>query len=200
MAFRPFCLLSVPFKEFLSFFRGARRLKHHQVITHRNVPTSGETGQVLQAQLTTIARHHIPARHKSLQYPERQLWVNHDRVEPAIGPAVSAFLRWRSIFAPTPNITRITQDDVLAIRAWLGTFAPVRNKQPPPQLRWPHRLVMRRWNFLFFAPGTFKPDPRPSKAWNSGAYLVEGAAHCGACHTPKNAFGADRWNRHLGAA
>jgi mono/diheme cytochrome c family protein len=101
---------------------------------------------------------------------------------------------------PYPNFTRITRDDVLAIRAWLTTFAPVSNKPPPPQLRWPlnHRIVMRGWNFLFFAPGTFKPDPRQSEAWNRGAYLVEGAAHCGACHTPKNAFGADRRDRPYG--
>jgi mono/diheme cytochrome c family protein len=101
---------------------------------------------------------------------------------------------------PYPNFTRITRDDVVAIRAWLGTLAPVSNKQPPSQLRWPlnHRLVMRGWNFLFFAPGTFKPDPRQSEAWNRGAYLVEGAAHCGACHTPKNAFGAERRDRPYG--
>jgi mono/diheme cytochrome c family protein len=28
-------------------------------------------------------------------------------------------------------------------------------------------------------------------AWNRGAYLVEGLAHCGLCHTPKNAAGGD---------
>jgi mono/diheme cytochrome c family protein len=27
--------------------------------------------------------------------------------------------------------------------------------------------------------------------WNRGAYLVDGLGHCGACHTPKNSFGAD---------
>jgi mono/diheme cytochrome c family protein len=57
---------------------------------------------------------------------------------------------------------------------------------------------MRGWNLLFFTPGTFKPDPQKSDAWSRGAYLVEGAAHCGACHTPKNAFGADRRDRLYG--
>jgi mono/diheme cytochrome c family protein len=101
---------------------------------------------------------------------------------------------------PYPSFTKITRDDVLAIRAWLATLAPVSNRPPPPQLRWPlnYRVVMRGWNLLFFTPGTFKPDPQKSDAWNRGAYLVEGAAHCGACHTPKNAFGADRRDRLYG--
>ncbi len=95
---------------------------------------------------------------------------------------------------PYPNFTRITRDDVLAIRAYLATLTPVRNTPPPPQLRWPlnYRMVMRGWNFLFFRAGTFEKNPQKSDEWNRGAYLVEGAAHCGACHTPKNVFGADK--------
>src|SRR5258708_4936899 len=94
---------------------------------------------------------------------------------------------------PYPNFTKITRDDVQAINACLTTLTPVSNKPPPSQLRWPlnHRVVMRGWDLLFFKPGTFKTNPNKGNAWNRGAYLVEGAAHCGACHTPKNAFGAD---------
>jgi mono/diheme cytochrome c family protein len=101
---------------------------------------------------------------------------------------------------PYPNFTKLTRDDVLAIRAWLATIAPVTYKASASQLRWPlnYRVVMRGWNLLFFKPGTFKPDPQKSEAWNRGAYLVEGAAHCGACHTPKNTFGADRRGRQYG--
>jgi mono/diheme cytochrome c family protein len=101
---------------------------------------------------------------------------------------------------PYPNFTKLTRDDVLAIRAWLATLNPVSHKPSPSQLRWPfnYRVVMRGWNWLFFKPGTFKPDPQKSEAWNRGAYLVEGAAHCGACHTPKNAFGAGRRGRAYG--
>jgi mono/diheme cytochrome c family protein len=45
---------------------------------------------------------------------------------------------------------------------------------------------------LFLRHGTYQPDPRQSAEWNRGAYLVEGLAHCGACHTPRNALGAER--------
>jgi mono/diheme cytochrome c family protein len=101
---------------------------------------------------------------------------------------------------PYPNFTKITRDDVLAIRAYLSTLTAVRNMAPPPQLRWPlnYRVVMRGWNLLFFKPGTFEKNPQKSAEWNRGAYLVEGAAHCGACHTPKNMFGADKRGQSYG--
>jgi mono/diheme cytochrome c family protein len=101
---------------------------------------------------------------------------------------------------PYPYFTSMTRDDVLAIRAWLATLTPVRNNTPPPQLRFPlnFRVVMRGWNFLFFRPGTFEKHPQKSEEWNRGAYLVEGAGHCGGCHTPKNMFGADKRGQPLG--
>ena len=58
-------------------------------------------------------------------------------------------------------------------------------------------MVMRLWNYLFFQPGIFEPDQNKSTEWNRGGYLVTGAAHCGACHTPKNLFGADRRGRAI---
>jgi mono/diheme cytochrome c family protein len=101
---------------------------------------------------------------------------------------------------PYPNFTKMIRDDIFAVRAYLATLPPVRNTPPPPQLRWPlnYRVVMRLWNYLFFRPGIFEPDQSKSPAWNRGGYLVTGAAHCGACHTPKNIFGADRRGHAFG--
>ena len=95
---------------------------------------------------------------------------------------------------PYPYFTKLTRDDVLAIRAYLATLKPVRHSAPPPDLIWPlnHRALMRGWNLLYFTPGAFARDPTKSDQWNRGAYLVEGPGHCGACHTPKTFFGADR--------
>ena len=42
--------------------------------------------------------------------------------------------------------------------------------------------------------GPFKPDPAHDDLWNRGAYVVEGIGHCGACHTPRNMFGAEKRN------
>ena len=103
---------------------------------------------------------------------------------------------------PYPNFTKLTREDVVAIRAYLATLTPFRNTRAPPQLHWPlsYRLVMRGWNWLFFRPGTFEADPKQSEEWNRGAYLAEGAAHCGVCHTPKNIFGADKRGQLYGGS
>src|SRR6516225_4121867 len=95
---------------------------------------------------------------------------------------------------PYTYFTRMTKDDTLAIRAYLATLTPFRNEVRPPDLRWPfgYRALMHAWNYLFFKPGLFEPDQSKSAEWNRGGYLVTGLAHCGACHTPKNYFGADK--------
>ena len=100
---------------------------------------------------------------------------------------------------PYPYFTKLTRDDIQAIRAFLATVAPVNNSPPPPALRFPlnFRVVMRGWDWLFFKPGILQPDQQKSTEWNRGRYLVEGPGHCGACHTPKNVFGADRLSRPL---
>jgi mono/diheme cytochrome c family protein len=94
----------------------------------------------------------------------------------------------------------LIRDDILAIRAYLATLAPISNRPPQAELRWPlnYRVLMRGWDFLFFRPGIFEPDQQKSPEWNRGGYLVEGAAHCGTCHTPKNLFGADKRGRAYG--
>jgi mono/diheme cytochrome c family protein len=54
------------------------------------------------------------------------------------------------------------------------------------------RAVVAGWKLLYLRHGTYQPDAAKSAEWNRGAYLVEGLAHCGACHTPRNALGAER--------
>jgi mono/diheme cytochrome c family protein len=95
---------------------------------------------------------------------------------------------------PYPYFTQLTRDDVDAILAYLKTVEPISNKPPPNHLMWPldYRFVMSGWNTLFFKDGEFRKNPEKSPEWNRGAYLVEGAGHCGACHTAKNMFGADK--------
>lgn len=103
---------------------------------------------------------------------------------------------------PYPAYTKMTDDDVLALRAYLSTLAPVNNRVISNQLPFPLniRLVMAFWNWLNFTPGRYRPDPGKSAEWNRGAYLVEGAAHCGTCHTPKTFLGGDRADAALSGA
>jgi mono/diheme cytochrome c family protein len=95
---------------------------------------------------------------------------------------------------PYDHFTLITDDDAKALYAFLMTRAPVRATAPANQLAFPlnHRWIMAGWNLLFLKPGPYRPDPAHDEAYNRGAYLAEGLGHCGACHTPRNALGAEK--------
>ncbi len=45
---------------------------------------------------------------------------------------------------------------------------------------------------MFHDPKPLENDPAQSAAWNRGRYLVEGAGHCSACHSPRNLMGAEK--------
>ena len=100
---------------------------------------------------------------------------------------------------PYPYYTKVSRADVEAIYAYLRSLPAVSNSVSRNTLPFPFniRLSMRGWNALFFTPGTFAADPRRSEEFNRGAYLAEGLGHCGACHTPFNAFGASKADRYL---
>ncbi|MFT4069814.1 cytochrome c [Paraburkholderia sp.] len=89
---------------------------------------------------------------------------------------------------PYTAYTRVTDQDVLAIRAYLNTLAPIHYTPPANSLKFPfnQRWLMVFWNMFNFTEGRFVPDPKRSAEWNRGAYLVEGLAHCEECHTPRN--------------
>ena len=93
---------------------------------------------------------------------------------------------------PYTSFTKVSDVDVADIYAYLRTLRPVRYTPPGNGalfwMRWP----LAAWNKLFFNEGRFVADPRQSAEWNRGAYLVEGLGHCSACHTPRNAFLAEK--------
>ena len=93
---------------------------------------------------------------------------------------------------PYPWFTKVSREDVRAIKAFLDTLTPVRQENKPTELSWPLnvREVMTGWNELYFHEGAFKADPKKSEQWNRGAYLVNGPAHCAECHSPRNVLGA----------
>ena len=101
---------------------------------------------------------------------------------------------------PYDHFTKVSAEDVSAIYAFLMTREPVRAENPSNELAFPFnfRPLIAGWKLLFFEPGEFKPDPAQSAEWNHGTYLAEGLAHCGACHTPRNALGAEDSERKFG--
>jgi mono/diheme cytochrome c family protein len=95
---------------------------------------------------------------------------------------------------PYDHFTNVTDEDDQALYAYLMTRKPVRAPARDNQLPFPldQRFVIAGWKLLFLRDGTYQPDTTQSAEWNRGAYLVEGLAHCGSCHTPRNALGAER--------
>ncbi len=93
---------------------------------------------------------------------------------------------------PFDYYSKVTEADLKAIYAFLMSRPAVSQKPTDNSLAFPFniRLLLAGWNFLFHEKGEFKPDPSKDAEWNRGAYLVEGLGHCGACHTPRNMFGA----------
>jgi len=93
---------------------------------------------------------------------------------------------------PYTSYTHVTREDSDAIFAFLKSLPPVRSPRIEPDLRFPYNLplALAVWRALFFEPGGLEPDPSRSEQWNRGAYLVEGLAHCKACHSPRGRLGA----------
>jgi mono/diheme cytochrome c family protein len=97
---------------------------------------------------------------------------------------------------PYDHFTKVADDDVTAIYAFLMTREPVRANAPPNTVPLP-RPLLAGWNALYLHEGAFQPDAAKSAAWNRGAYLVEGLGHCGSCHTPRNGLGGEKRGQEL---
>ena len=95
---------------------------------------------------------------------------------------------------PYPWFRRASRADDDAIFAYLMTVPAVSYTPPQNNLPFPFNIrgSVGAWNLLFLDSHDFQSDPGRSAEWNRGAYLVKGLGHCGACHTPKNSFGADK--------
>lgn len=100
---------------------------------------------------------------------------------------------------PYTAFAKLTEADMQALYAYLMVQPPVRSEPPKTELAFPYNLrpTLAGWNLLFHDNSVYQPDPTQSLAWNRGAYLVEGAGHCAACHSPRNALGAEK--RGLGS-
>ena len=95
---------------------------------------------------------------------------------------------------PYPWFRRASRADDDAIFAFLMTLPAVNYTPPKNDLPFPFNIrgAVGAWNSLFLDTHDVQNDPGQSAEWNRGAYLVNGLGHCGACHTPKNSFGADK--------
>ncbi len=95
--------------------------------------------------------------------------------------------RYYPVF-PYTSYTLLTDQDVLAIKAYLFSLKPVKQANKPNTFAFPYnqRWLMAIWAALFNPDHRFRPVEGESAEWNRGAYMVEAAEHCGECHTPRN--------------
>ena len=103
---------------------------------------------------------------------------------------------------PYASYSYMTDDDALAIKAYLFTLAPVHAPARQDQLSWPfnQRSLLALWDVMFNPDERFQPNAGQSQQWNRGAYLAEAMGHCGECHTPRNlAFAVDNHHKYAGA-
>ena len=103
---------------------------------------------------------------------------------------------------PYTSYGLMSDSDMLAIKAYLASLAPVEAATPETKLSFPYnqRWLMGIWSWMFNPGEQYRPNPGQSPEWNRGAYLAEAAAHCGECHTPRNlAFALDNRNKFAGA-
>ncbi len=94
---------------------------------------------------------------------------------------------------PYPHFSLTTREDTDAIFSFLvNRVKPVNRPNIAHALAFPYnnRYALAAWRFLYFKPTQYQPDNKRSAQWNRGSYLVQGLAHCGACHSTRNSLGA----------
>ncbi len=92
---------------------------------------------------------------------------------------------------PYTAFTRLTRADSDALHAYLQTLPAVAQPNRPHALRFPYgtQFALWAWQWLFFEPAPATPAAAAQTA--RGEYLVRAIGHCTACHSPRNALGAE---------
>jgi len=100
---------------------------------------------------------------------------------------------------PYDHFAALSRDEMAAIYAYLMTRQPVHATAPANRLIFPlqFRPLLAGWKALFIRKRPPLPGPHPDPSWRRGAYLSDGLAHCGACHTPRNWLQGERYHRAL---
>jgi len=93
---------------------------------------------------------------------------------------------------PYPFYSSFSDQDVADLWAAFKTVPPAAEPSKDHDMLPPFNLRagLKVWRARYYDPVPFSPDPGKSDLWNRGKFIVEGPAHCGACHTPRNLLGA----------
>jgi mono/diheme cytochrome c family protein len=89
---------------------------------------------------------------------------------------------------PYTAYAKVSDEDLQDLFAYMQSSpAPVREASRATNILWPLsiRWPLAFWNLAFLDRSRFIADESREAQWNRGAYLVQGLAHCGTCHTPR---------------
>ncbi|WP_249330714.1 cytochrome c [Cobetia sp. MC34] len=100
---------------------------------------------------------------------------------------------------PYPSYASLSDDDIKALYAYfMEGVPPVTEPAPETSLSFPfnQRWAIRFWNWLFVDEVSNTSSANHSRDLSGdrqqllerGRYLVQGAGHCGSCHTPRGLF------------
>jgi mono/diheme cytochrome c family protein len=104
---------------------------------------------------------------------------------------------------PYTSYARMKPSDIGDLYAFLKTLPAVAGKAPGDSLRFPFNIRrgvgLWKWLYLSNEPVVPFPDGTPDEVL-AGRYLVEGAGHCGECHTPRTLAGGSKKSEWLSGA
>jgi len=128
-------------------------------------------------------------------------WTNADFIR-ALHDGINPKGQYYFPVFPYTSFNRVSNQDLLAIKAYLEAIPAVYKKNKAPTAPWPFswRFSQLFWRMLFFKAQYYQYNPAHSKQWNRGAYIVQGLGHCGECHTPRNFLGAMEPKHYLTGA
>lgn len=89
---------------------------------------------------------------------------------------------------PFPSYAKLSDDDVKALYAYfMHGVKPASEPNQESDIPWPlnMRWPLAFWSALFSDADSYQAKAGQDEQWNRGAYLVQGAGHCGSCHTPR---------------
>ena len=103
---------------------------------------------------------------------------------------------------PYTSYARMAVEDVMNLKAYLDTLQPVAGRAADHALGfpWSFRRGIGLWKRLYLATDPIAAIDTAEPLVAQGRELVEGAGHCGECHTPRDWFGGPDTGRWLAGA
>ena len=96
-----------------------------------------------------------------------------------------------------PFYADMSDQDIADLWSAFQTVPAVAESPPPNDIGFPYnqRWGLKLWRAAYLDDPETEPVSGKSDAWNRGRELVQGVAHCSACHTPRNFAGARKVNK-----